>query len=60
MAITKHCPLCDSDNILLDVSAKWSVFSQCWELTVIDSDTHGMCHDCENTFREHEFVEQTT
>jgi len=42
--ITKLCPSCGSDNMIIDAAARWSVPDQKWELTT----THDIvtCDDC--------------
>jgi hypothetical protein len=59
MAITKHCNVCGSDNVMLDIGAVWNMSAECWEMIDIDDDAVGECQDCEARFRLCELVEKS-
>ena len=56
MKINKHCPSCDSEDIVCDAWVEWDVEVQQWALR--DFFDASFCCDCESSFDRSEVVEQ--
>lgn len=53
---TKHCPHCDSENVLVDAFARWDDQAQSWELH--DFYETAVCNDCGAGFDTSAIVEK--
>jgi hypothetical protein len=56
MKYSKHCPSCDSENIVCDAWVEWDIDTQSWGLK--DFFEACFCIDCEASFDRTEIVEQ--
>jgi hypothetical protein len=54
--VTKHCPMCDSEDIVCDAWAEWDVETQRWVQR--DFFDNCYCNDCDHSFDRTACVEK--